>query len=79
MTKAAVHCGTDRLWQSLTRGGSRIPRKRGRQPSRGRQHMILLNFPKKLHEIAKILVGGGGGGEAPWAPSLRSATADRTI
>ena len=42
------------------RGGSRITRRRGRQPSRGRQHMILPNFAKKLHEIEKILAVGVG-------------------
>ena len=31
---------------SQFRGGSRIPRRRGRQPSGGRQHMILPNFVK---------------------------------
>ena len=34
------------------RGGSRIPRRRGRQPSRGAP---TYNFPKKLHQIEKIL------------------------
>ena len=38
------------------RGGSRIPCRRGRQPSRRRrQSTILLKFSKKLHEIEKIL------------------------
>ena len=37
---------------------------------RGRQHMILPNFPKKLREIKKIW----GGGSAMGAPLLRSAT-----
>ena len=43
------------------RGGSRIPRRRGRQPT------ILPKFSIKLHEIAKIL---GNGGRAPGAPPL---------
>ena len=38
-----------------TRGGSRIPGKRGRQ------HTNLPDFPQKLHEIKKTLVRGGGG------------------
>ena len=50
-------------------GGSRIARRRGRQPSRrGLQHTKLPDFPKKLHEIKKILIrggGGGGGGDPP--------------
>ena len=42
------------------RGGFRIRRRRGRQPSRrGRQHTNLPDFPEKLHEIKKILVCGG--------------------
>ena len=62
--------------RSNCRGGSRIPRRRGRQPSRGgRQHTVLPNFPKeKMHEIEKILDcwegGGGGAGSAP----LKSAS-----
>ena len=36
----------------------------GHQPLRGCQHTILLNFPKKMHEIEKILgcCGEGRGG-----------------
>ena len=52
------------------RGGSRIPRRRGRQPSnRGRQPTILPKISKKPHEIVKIL-GGGPRRERP----LRSTT-----
>ena len=41
-------------------GGSRISPRRGRQLSRGgRQHTILPNFPKKLHEIERIWTPGG--------------------
>ena len=43
-------------------GGSRIPRRRGRQPSRkggGVSTQICQILPKKLHEIKKILVGEG--------------------
>ena len=44
----------------LPRGGSRIFRRKGCQPSRrGRQHTNLPDFPKKLHEIKKILVRRG--------------------
>ena len=45
-------------WNScwIYRGGSRIPRRRGCQPSgRGRQPTILSKFSQKMHEIAKIL------------------------
>ena len=36
----------------VSRGGSRIPRRRGRQHSRrGRQHTILPKFSKNMHEI----------------------------
>ena len=42
-------------WKYQDSGGSRIPRRRGRTPSSGRQHTLLPNFPKKLHEIEKIL------------------------
>ena len=45
-------------------GQSRIPCRRGRQPT------ILPKFSKKLHEIAKILGRRGG------APPLRSATGE---
>ena len=46
---------------------------RGRQPCRrGRQHTDFPDFPKKLHEIKKILVRRGGG--APGALPLGSAT-----
>ena len=71
---------THTQWKSvhftvLTRGGSRIPRRRGRQPSgRGRQPTILPNFPQKLHENEKI--SGRRGGRVPGAPPLRSATVD---
>ena len=37
-----------------TRSGPRIPRRRGRRPSRGRQHTILPIF-QKLHEVEKLL------------------------
>ena len=50
----------------LTRGGSRIPRRRGCQPTNS------PDFPKKLHEIKKILVHGGGVRRTP----LGSATAN---
>ena len=45
-------------WNScwIYRGGSRIPRRRGRQPSgRGRQPTILSKFSQKMLEIAKML------------------------
>ena len=44
------------------RGGSRIPRRRGRQPSRrGAPAYKFARFSEKLHEIKKILVRRGGG------------------
>ena len=52
-------------------GGSRIFPGGGANPQGGRQDTILLNFPRKLHEIKKNLVargGGGAGGRAPGAP-----------
>ena len=42
-------------------GGSRISPRCGRQLSRGeRQHTILPNFPKKLHEIEQNWTPGEG-------------------
>ena len=56
------------LWVRF-RGGSRIPRRKGRQPARrGRQPMILPKISKKLHEIEKIL---GRRGERALDPPLR--------
>ena len=47
-------------YYKITRGGSRIPRRRGRHPSRrGRQHTNMPDFSQKLHEIKKILVRRG--------------------
>ena len=50
---------------SELRGGSRIPRRRGRQPSRGRQHMILPNFVKNCMKLRKFWAVGGGGRDTP--------------
>ena len=47
---------------SELRGGSRIPRRRGRQPSRGAPTYDFAEFCEKLHEIEKILGRGEGGG-----------------
>ena len=53
------------------RGGSRIPCRRGRQPSEGAcQHTILSNFPKNCMKSRKFWTVGGGGGRAPGAPPL---------
>ena len=49
------------------RGGSRIPRRRGRQPW-GAPTYKFARFSQKLHEIKKILVRREGG--APRAPPL---------
>ena len=55
---ADKNCFGHEYLAALARGGSRIPRRRGRQPSK---------FSKKLHEIQKILGRRGG---APCTPSL---------
>ena len=49
------------------RGGSRILRRRGRQPSReGVPTYYFPKFSEKLHEIEKFwTVGGGRAGSAP--------------
>ena len=61
------------LWSHvLSRGGSRIPRKRGAPTLQGVPTYDLANFCEKLHEIEEIL--GRGGGCAPGAPP-KSATA----
>ena len=44
----------------VTRGGSRIPRRRGRQPSGGAPTYDFVKFSEKLHEIEKILDHRGG-------------------
>ena len=49
------------------RGGSRIPRRRGRRPSRGRQHMILSKFPKNCMKSRNFwAMGGAHRGATPW-------------
>ena len=50
------------------RGGSRIPRRRGRQSSGGRQHTILPNFPKNCMKLKEF--GPPGGGARPLRPPL---------
>ena len=71
--------GTNAIIESLIRpassgrGGSRIPHRRGHQPSRGGAPTYdFAKISEKLHEIEKIL-GRGGGGHMPLTP-LRSAT-----
>ena len=44
----------------LRRGGSRIPRRRGRQPSGGAPTFDFAKFCEKLHEIEKNLGRRGG-------------------
>ena len=57
------------------RGGSRIPRRRGRQPPRrGRQAYKFARFSQKLHEIKTTLVRRGNASGAPPSP-LGSTTA----
>ena len=56
----------------VTRGGYRIPCRRGRQLLGGEPTYEFAGFPQKLHEIKKILVRREG------AP-LRSATGYQTI
>ena len=54
------------------RGGYRIPRRRGRQPSGGAPTYNFAKFSEEMHENEKILVHRGAyTGDAP----LRSATA----
>ena len=52
---------------SPCRDGSRIPRRRGRQPSgRGCQHTILPNFPKNCMKMRKFwAVGVARAGSTP--------------
>ena len=59
---------------TFVRGGSRIPRRRGRQPSGGRglwgwgaPTYDFAKFSKKLHEIEKIV---GHRGASPLDPRL---------
>ena len=61
------------LLPSHAGSASRIPHRRGRQPSRGTPTYDSTKFSKKLHEIKNIL---GHGGHMPGAPP-RSATAVR--
>ena len=59
------------ICMGVTRGRSRIPHRRGCQPSRrGSKPMILLQFSQKLHEIEKIV---GCRGHMPVVPP-RSTT-----
>ena len=43
----------------ISRGGSRIPRRRGRQPSGGAPTYEIAKFSETLHEIEKILGHSG--------------------
>ena len=45
---------------SSIRDGSQIPRRMRYLPSGGHQHTNLPDYPKKLHKIKNILVGGVG-------------------
>ena len=58
----------NRQISSMTRGGSRIPRRRGRQPSGGAPTYDFAKFCEKLPEIEKIL--GRRGGRSPLNPPL---------
>ena len=42
-------------FRKMCRGGSRIPCRRGRRPSRGAPTYNFVKFSEKLHEIEKIL------------------------
>ena len=56
---------------TLIRGGSRIPCRRGCRPSRGGPTYDFVKFCKKLHEIEKILGRGARGrARAPLNPPL---------
>ena len=50
---------------TIIRGGSRIPCRRGRQPSRGEPTYDFVKFSEKLHEIKKILGRRGGARRVP--------------
>ena len=57
--------------EGQTKGGSRILCRRGRQSFEdGPKQTILPKFPKKLHEIEKILGRGGVPGECAGLPPL---------
>ena len=49
------------VYVCVCRGGSRIPRRRGRQPYWGAPTYDFAKFCEKLHEIEKILGRGEGG------------------
>ena len=58
-------------WCVTIRGGSRIPRRRGRQPSGGTPTYDFAKFCEKLHEIEKMLGRRGAcAGCAPLNPPL---------
>ena len=59
-----------------SRGGSRIPCRRGRRPSGGAPTYDFVKFSQKLHEIEKILGPRGArpGGAPLLDPSLQSST-----
>ena len=64
---------------AITRGGSRIPRRRGHQPRGGGAPTYdFAKFCEKLHDIEKILGRWGGGGlgagGAPLNPPLNIIT-----
>ena len=63
----AVHCAAHMIMGASgihARGGSRIPRRRGRQPFGDSTNIRFCKMFQKLHEIEKILGRRGRG--APW-------------
>ena len=52
-------------WECTSRGRSRNPCRRGRQPSRGVPTYYFAKFCEKLHEIEKIFGRRGGHAGAP--------------
>ena len=66
-----IHCSIFAT-RTLTRGGSSIPRRRGRQPfRRGHQHTKLPDFPKNCMKLRKFwFIGGACAGGAPLDPQL---------
>ena len=59
-----MHCirlSSQFILDFLSRGGLRIPRRRGRQPGDGAQAYDFAKISKKLYEIKKILGRGAGG------------------
>ena len=64
LTKSFVLIEFLRIYINVGRDGSRIPRRMGRQPSRGAPTYDFVKISEKLHEI-EIFVGGRGKRPSP--------------